>query len=202
MVNPEVDDAWRFTGFYGNPVTANREHSWALLKHLSLKMDLPWICTGDFNEIVRAEEKLGGAMRRERQMIDFRETLDFCRFQDLGFVGSPFTWCNNQFDGTVTWIRLDRGVATNPWIQMFPSTRVHHISGSLSDHSPLWICTDDENARFYRKRKPFRFETVWMRDEGCAVVIKNSWEVQASENPMGRVAKKIRGMPRVSLVLD
>ena len=53
-------------------------------------------------------------MRRERQMIDFRETLDFCRSQDLGFVGSPFTCCNNQFDGTVTWIRLDRGVATNP----------------------------------------------------------------------------------------
>ena len=52
VVNPEVDDAWRFTRFYGNPVTANREHSWALLKHLSLKMDLPWICTGDFNEIV------------------------------------------------------------------------------------------------------------------------------------------------------
>ena len=191
VVNPGVDDAWWFTGFYGNPVTANREHSWALLKHLSLKMDLPWICTGDFNEIVRAEEKQGGAMRREKQMIDFRETLDFCRFQDLGFVSSPFTWCNNQFDGTVTWIRLDRGVATNPWIQMFPSTRVHHISGSLSDHSPLWICTDDENARFYRKRKPFRFEAVWMRDEGCAAVIKNSWESQAPENPMGRVEQKL-----------
>ena len=66
VVNPGVDDAWRFTGFYGNLVTANWEHSWVLLKHLSLKMDLPWICTGDFNEIVRAEEKLGGAMRWER----------------------------------------------------------------------------------------------------------------------------------------
>ena len=66
VVNPEVDDAWRFTGFYENPVTANWEHSWALLKHLSLKMDLPWICVGDFNEIVRAEEKLGVAMHWEK----------------------------------------------------------------------------------------------------------------------------------------
>ena len=129
VVNPGVDDAWRFTGFYGNPVMANWEHSWALLKHLSLKMDFPWICAGDFNEIVRVEEKLGGAMRRERQMIDFRDALDFCGFQDLGFVGSLFTWCNNQFDGIVTWIRLDRGVVTNPWIQMFPLTRVHHMLG-------------------------------------------------------------------------
>lgn len=26
VVNPGADAAWRFTGFYGNPVTANREH--------------------------------------------------------------------------------------------------------------------------------------------------------------------------------
>lgn len=80
VVNPGVDDVWRITGFYGNPVTANWEHSWALLKHLCLKLDLPWICVGDFNEIVRAEEKLGGARRRERQMTDFRDALDYCGF--------------------------------------------------------------------------------------------------------------------------
>ena len=27
VVNLGVDDAWRFMRFYGNPVTANREHS-------------------------------------------------------------------------------------------------------------------------------------------------------------------------------
>ena len=49
-------------------------------------------------------------------MIEFRGALDFCGFRDLGFVGAPFTWCNNQFDGVVTWIRLDRGVATASWL--------------------------------------------------------------------------------------
>jgi len=98
-------------------------------------------------------------------MKDFREALDYCGFRDLGFVGAPYTWCNNQFDRIITWIRLDKGVA-------FPSTRVHHVSGSLSDHCPLWICTDDENAQFYWKRRPFRFEAVWMKDEGCEGVIK------------------------------
>ena len=32
-------------------------------------------------------------------MMDFREVLDFCGFKDLGYVGSPFTWCNNKFEG-------------------------------------------------------------------------------------------------------
>lgn len=29
-------------------------------------MDLPWLCVGDFNENFKAEEKMGGAIRRER----------------------------------------------------------------------------------------------------------------------------------------
>lgn len=36
VVNPSLDDAWRFTEFYGDPIIANREHFWALLKHLCL----------------------------------------------------------------------------------------------------------------------------------------------------------------------
>ena len=48
-------------GFYGNLVTANREHSWALFKHLCLQINFPWLCIGDFNEIVKLEEKMGGA---------------------------------------------------------------------------------------------------------------------------------------------
>lgn len=58
---------------------------------------------------------MGGALRRERQMVDIRGALDFSGFRDLGFVGLPFTWSNNQFDGVVTWIHLDRGVATLAW---------------------------------------------------------------------------------------
>lgn len=122
-----------------------------LLKHLCLKMDLPWLCVGDFNKIVKAEEKMDSALRKERQMVEFREALNFCSFHDLGFAGSPFTWCNNHFDGLVTWIRLDKGVATMSWTQMYPIVRVHHIPGSLLDHCPLWICSDDESVCFYKK---------------------------------------------------
>ena len=123
-------------------------------------MDLPWICVGDFKEIIKVEEKVGGVLRRERLMIVFREALDFCGFRDIGFVGSTFTWYNNRIDEMVTWIRLDKGVATPSWSQLFPMVRVHHVEGSLLDHCPLWIRSNDENIRFYKRNRPFRFEAV------------------------------------------
>lgn len=134
---------------------------------------------------------MGGASRPERQMIAFREALDFYRFRNLGFMGSPFTWCNNQFNGVVTWILLDQGVATPAWTQVFLTVRVHHIPGSLSDHSPLWICSDNENARFYRRRRHFRFEVAWMKDEGCARVIKSVWEGHETGSPMNTLVNKV-----------
>ena len=154
-------------------------------------MDFPWLCIGDFNEIVKAEEKTSGASRLVRQMVAFREALDFCGFRDLGYVGSPFTWCNNQFNVAVTWIRLDRGVATPSWTEMFPSIRVHHIEGSLSDHTPLWVCLDNEQVRFYKTRRPLKFEAVWMKDERCGEVIKNTWESSVGGAPMENLIHKV-----------
>ena len=67
---------WRFTGFYGHPETSKREESWRLLEELSKRSDLPWICMGDFNEILHLREKVGGNLRPEGQMRSFRETVN------------------------------------------------------------------------------------------------------------------------------
>ena len=56
FIDHGVDDAWRFTGFYGDPDTASREDYWSLLRNLSSRSFLPWICLG-FNEILLAKEK-------------------------------------------------------------------------------------------------------------------------------------------------
>lgn len=54
-------------------------------------MDLPWLCAGDFNEVLHATEQFGGRGRTERQMEDFREAVEECGFVDLGFIGLPYT---------------------------------------------------------------------------------------------------------------
>ena len=70
---------------------------------------------GDFNELVRIEEKHGRHTRSERQIQLFLDVLDECGFVDLGFAGPKFTWTNNR-PSDMTWERLDRVMATPDWL--------------------------------------------------------------------------------------
>ena len=62
---------WRFIGFYGEPETHRRMEAWNKLRGLNNRLNVPWLCVGDFNEISRQDEKLGGAMRSHNQMQQF-----------------------------------------------------------------------------------------------------------------------------------
>ena len=44
--------SWRLTGFYGHPETHWRRESWRFLNTLNNQFRLPWLCFGDFNEIL------------------------------------------------------------------------------------------------------------------------------------------------------
>jgi exonuclease III len=52
VTHDEVGESWKLTCFYEHPVAAKRHESWALLKHLMQFQPSPWVCIGDFNEIL------------------------------------------------------------------------------------------------------------------------------------------------------
>jgi len=123
VVNGGTLEAWRFTGFYGEPDTNERMEAWNMLRMLNSKPHLPWVCIGDFNEILFSEEKSGGRVRPHSQMQAFRDVLDVCGFMDLGFTGPEFTWQGVRH-GQVIWERLDRGVANYDWMAKFPTATI------------------------------------------------------------------------------
>ena len=79
---------WRFTGFYGNLDTRGRPDSWALLSRLAAVSNLPWLCVGDFNEVLSVTEKQGGVDRPSRQIENFRCYINSCGLMDISYVGS------------------------------------------------------------------------------------------------------------------
>lgn len=51
---------WRNTWIYGHPKMSQKHYTWTLLKRLASLSSLPWLCFGDFNEILWPGGKIGG----------------------------------------------------------------------------------------------------------------------------------------------
>ena len=189
LVEKNTPQEWRFTGFYGEPVTHRRSEAWIKLRTLNDKPHIPWLCEVDFNEITRQEEKRGGERRENSQMQDFRDVIDECGFMDLGFISPNFTWAKHYNDGHSIWERLDHGLASNPWFLWFPGTKVHHLPCLSSDHCPLFINPSGIEIPSYKK--PFRFEEMWLSDSGCGEVVEAAWRSCVSLDPTKEILGKI-----------
>ena len=59
---------WRATVFYGEAQTHLRYKAWDVLKGISTLSSLPWLCIGDFNEVLRSDEHEGTGERSNAQI--------------------------------------------------------------------------------------------------------------------------------------
>ena len=130
-------ERWRFTGFYSEARRELQHRSWDCLQFLNSQSNAPWLCAGDFNEILEAQEQFGGAMWPERQMDGFRDAVSICGFPDLGFIGLPYTWDNRQQGDQNIKVRLDRAFANEAFSGLFKYIKVWHVQTTESDHCCL-----------------------------------------------------------------
>ncbi|KAK2662046.1 hypothetical protein Ddye_000620 [Dipteronia dyeriana] len=87
------------------PDNNQRFSSWTLLRRLAGMSRLPWVCMGDFNEVLRDTKKLVGTGKNWKAMTNFREALDDCELKDMGFVGPKYTWSNKR-EGSVDFVQV------------------------------------------------------------------------------------------------
>jgi len=92
IIKGGMKDAWRLTGFYGEPETCFRNEGRNMLRMLGSKPKLPWCCFGDFNELLQVEDYQGDTPYAHYLMQAFRDVLDLCGFVDLSYSGSDYTW--------------------------------------------------------------------------------------------------------------
>ena len=107
-------------------------------------------------------------------MNAFREALEHCHLEDLGFRGYEFTWNNKRPGEANIRERLDRATTTIDWRAKFPLSNVYHLTTHASDHLPILLHVQSLK-KWYKGRKGFKFEEAWLLAEGCDEVIKNAW---------------------------
>ncbi|CAL2279833.1 unnamed protein product [Prunus armeniaca] len=87
-------DPWLFTGVYASPNVVKRVKMWDYLSFVAASHNMPWLIAGDFNGLLTADEKFGGAL--ECKSKGFRNWVDGNEMIDLGYSGPKFTWNNKR----------------------------------------------------------------------------------------------------------
>ncbi|KAL5770431.1 hypothetical protein ACOSP7_014585 [Xanthoceras sorbifolium] len=108
---------------------------------------------------------MGGSLKPQYQINQFRDAVDFCGFQDLGYSSSIFTWCSKRHSNDMIQERLDRFFCANNWGDLFPVSSVCHLQFWQSDHRPLTLQFGVSGSHSVRVNHPtwrrFFYEAYW-----------------------------------------
>ena len=140
---------------------------------LALSIQGPWLIGGDFNSILYASEKQGGAAGQSKVCGLFRQWFDGNQLFDLKFKGPQCTWSRGFL-----FKRLDRALCNNEWLLKFVDNLVLHLPKVASDHRPVLVRFERADRR-QNGNRPFRFLASWLTHDHFINFVKQMWDPKA-----------------------
>ena len=84
--------------------------------------------SGDLNNIMNANEKLGPRPVDVRRIYYFCCMVKQCGLFDLGYNGLPYTWTNKRFNSNLTYEHLDRCLGKCRMVHNVPNPLLSTVS--------------------------------------------------------------------------
>lgn len=106
-------------------------------------------------------------------MEAFHEALGHYCLMDFGYSSSWYTWERGNIPKTNIRERLDRVVANDEFLSMFPHALVCHLPYSHSNYCPILILLEKD---LFRKPQLLCFEAWWLLEDGFEQEVKRLWE--------------------------
>ncbi|KAL8160998.1 hypothetical protein V2J09_012487 [Rumex salicifolius] len=166
--------SFQFIFVYGPPSVSRRRLFWTSLLTVLTSVSEPFLLGGDFNCIVSSEERQGGSGLLHNDSNIFKDLIHDLGLLDLGFAGSPFTWSRGRSAQNLISKRLDRILSDSQASILWPEATVRHLPKFSFDHTPLLLKLDPR-AGPNRRRRPFRFEAVWLAHPSFHEFIHSAW---------------------------
>jgi len=131
---------------------------------------MAWCLCGDFN-VVRREDERKGIRRnssQKKEIIDFNNFIETNSLVELPRIGKHFTWY--KLDRTAK-SRLDKILASEEWLQIWPSCKQYIQPRVVSDHYALVV----KSLVIDWGPKPFTTIDAWMMEPAFKNFVKEKW---------------------------
>lgn len=158
---------------YAAPTVSRRNGLWGRLKDVVKDLVGPIVIGGDFNTIVRLDERTGGNGRLSPDSIAFGDWINELSLIDMGFQGNQYTWRRGRAENTLIAKRLDRVLCCAHARLKWQEATVSHLPMLASDHVPLYVQLVPE-IKGNANRRPFRFEAAWLNHPEFKELLKTS----------------------------
>ncbi|EOY01609.1 Uncharacterized protein TCM_011459 [Theobroma cacao] len=162
---------------------------WDTLIEKMREFEVPWCLGGDFNVVLRLDERLG-AYSDHKEMEASQNFVNTDELVDLPMADSKFAWANNRDD--VVFSSLDRFLVDELMLERFQFMRQWCLPSSLSYHNSVVL--GEKCVQWGPKL--FRFFNHWLEDNGFQEVFAEAWKKSTSSRKRKNMIDclKINGM--------
>ncbi|XP_016173772.1 uncharacterized protein LOC107616310 [Arachis ipaensis] len=150
---------------YGPHERAEKASVWEEFCYITRLCQVPFCCLGDFNEILRLEERKG-VTSLSASAEDFKVWINDMELTDLALNDRKYTWFRGQ-----SCSRIDRCLVSLGWLDEYPKLHLRGGPRGLLDHCPLIM----EDSRRLDGLRPFRSLDSWFTHEEFLRMVKEEW---------------------------
>ncbi|XP_058725453.1 uncharacterized protein LOC131596725 [Vicia villosa] len=151
----------------------------------------PWCVVGDFNNVLKSNERIGGRMVVAQEFQDLQDMMDLCGLSEMDNTGDYYTWHNKQVNDPI-YTRIDRVVGNSLWFQVI-DMHLRHLPPSVSNHVILQLTNQ---PRMRPQKNHFKFINCVIEFDGFQELVAESWATPIAGNPPCILWKKLKRLMR------
>ncbi|KAK6119835.1 hypothetical protein DH2020_046430 [Rehmannia glutinosa] len=171
---------------YGVHLKADRRPLWANLVHTRTIYSDPWLLLGDFNSVLKSDERRNGSVVSPHEIKDFEECCFELGISDLQFTGLFYTWTN-----MTVWSKLDCAMVDHNWILAGFNSRVEFLPSGSSDHSPCVVSLFDIQSS---GKTPWRFFNMLAEHQDFHQVVQDGWQSHYRGTTQFVLCQQLKGL--------
>ncbi|KAG5630688.1 hypothetical protein H5410_002405, partial [Solanum commersonii] len=174
------------TGNIGNELS-QREVLWQELRGLGANKQSPWIMSGDFNNVLAMEERIGLPVT-QAEIASFNEMANSLQLTPLRTKGCYFTCCNKHQATSRVYCKSDWVFGNLQWLQIFSHVESEFLEAAVSDHFPDIIKCQQ---RITLHPKPFKLYTT-MEHPQFKDILQQVWKMPSRGAEMTIIWSKMK----------